>query len=172
MGQLFFHEESKKWNFKTLACTVHKIWHASGFIQIVSKGHNSRKGDNSDKKKKNVSAIFPWGIHIWNFKTLACMVFDKRMHGQPETNMLPQPLRSWGHNKLYPFKKFAFSEFTYIFFFSYSLQIKSEVYKLFILQQTALLWQRYWFPSRTVKTIVPTKLNHTWNNYFWQVMLF
>ena len=24
--------------------------------------------------KKRVSAIFPWGIHRWNFKTLACMV--------------------------------------------------------------------------------------------------
>ena len=38
---------------------VHKIWHASDFILIFSKGHNSRKGDNSDKKKKYVSAIFP-----------------------------------------------------------------------------------------------------------------
>ena len=34
-----------------LACTVHKIWHASDFILIFSKGHNSRKGENSDKKK-------------------------------------------------------------------------------------------------------------------------
>ena len=39
------------WNFKTLACTVHKIWHASDFVHIFSKGHNSRKGDNLDKKK-------------------------------------------------------------------------------------------------------------------------
>ena len=43
------------WNFKTLACTVHKIWHASDFILISSKGHNSRKGDNSDKKKTCIS---------------------------------------------------------------------------------------------------------------------
>ena len=68
---------------------------------FFSKGHNSRKGDNSDKKK-NVSAIFPWGIHIWNFKTLACMVLDEwmhaRKHGQPETNMPCQLLQSWGHN--------------------------------------------------------------------------
>ena len=76
------------WNFKTLACTVHKIWHASDFVRIFSKGHNSRKGDNSDtqkkkkktKKKKRVSNIFPWGIHIWNFKTLACTVLDERTH--------------------------------------------------------------------------------------------
>ena len=43
--------------FKTLECTVHKIWHASDFILIFSKGHNSRKGDNSDKKK-NVCQLF------------------------------------------------------------------------------------------------------------------
>ena len=74
------------WNFKTLACTVHKIWHASDFILIFSKGHNSTKGDTWNKKKKRVSAIFPWGIHIWNFKTLACTVFEERTDGQPETN--------------------------------------------------------------------------------------
>ena len=28
------------------------------------------------KKKKHASNIFPWGIHVWNFKTLACTVFD------------------------------------------------------------------------------------------------
>ena len=39
------------WNFKSQACTVHKIWHASDLVQIFSKAHNSRKGDNSDKKK-------------------------------------------------------------------------------------------------------------------------
>ena len=45
-----------------------------------------------------MSAIFPWGIHIWNFKTLACMVLEERIHGQPETNMPRQLLWSWGHN--------------------------------------------------------------------------
>ena len=29
------------------------------FHSDFSKGHNSRKGDNSDKKKKRVSNIFP-----------------------------------------------------------------------------------------------------------------
>ena len=43
--------------FQNLACTVHKIWHASDFILIFSKGHNSRKGENSDKKK-NVCQLF------------------------------------------------------------------------------------------------------------------
>ena len=61
------------WNFKTITSMIHKIWHASDFILIFLKGHNSRKGDNSDKKK-NVSAIFPSGIHILNFKTLGCTV--------------------------------------------------------------------------------------------------
>ena len=46
------------------------------FIQIFSKGHNSKEGDNSDKKKKYGSAMVPWGIHTWNFKTLACTVQD------------------------------------------------------------------------------------------------
>ena len=41
-------------------------------ILMFWNGHNSSKGDNSDKKKYG-SVIFPWGIHIWNFKTLACM---------------------------------------------------------------------------------------------------
>ena len=87
-----------------MAC---KIWHASDFILIFSKGNNSRKGDNSNKKKKRVSTIFPWGIHIWNFKTLACTVLDERtdtqMHGcthrQPKTNMPCQLLQRWGHKK-------------------------------------------------------------------------
>ena len=43
--------------FQILACMVHKIWHASDFILIFSKGHNSRTGDNSDKKK-NVYQLF------------------------------------------------------------------------------------------------------------------
>ena len=30
---------------------VHKIWHELDFILIFSKGHNSTKGDNWDKKK-------------------------------------------------------------------------------------------------------------------------
>ena len=44
--------------FQTLACTVHRIWHASDFLRIFSKGRKSRKGDNSDKKKTFVCQIF------------------------------------------------------------------------------------------------------------------
>ena len=93
MGQLFFPWGIHIWNFKTLAYTVRKIWYASDFIPIFSKGHNSRKGNNSDKKQKYGSAIFPWGIHMWNFKALACLihkiwhasksVMNGQMHGQP-----------------------------------------------------------------------------------------
>ena len=65
-------------------------------------GHNSRKGDNSDKKKITCVSYFPSGIHIWNSKTLACTVLrtDARTHGQPETNMPRQLLRSWGHKNI------------------------------------------------------------------------
>ena len=77
--------------FQILACTVHKIWHASDFILIFSKGHNSRKGDNSDKKKTCVSYFSIWnGMHVSNGRT------HGRTHGQPETNMPRQLLRSWG----------------------------------------------------------------------------
>ena len=50
---------------KPLAQILFEISCWQDFILIFSKGHNSRKGDNSDKKKYG-SAIFPWGIHIWN----------------------------------------------------------------------------------------------------------
>ena len=67
-----------------------KIWHAGDFILIFSKGHNSRKGDNSDKKKKCLSTIFPS-----NFKTLACTVFDKRTNTWTDARMHnPKPICS------------------------------------------------------------------------------
>ena len=63
-------------------------------------------------RKKCVSNIFPWGIHIWNFKTLACTVLERtnaHMEGctdaQPETNMPRQFLRSWGHKKRWLFQR-------------------------------------------------------------------
>ena len=58
MRQLCFHEESIYEISKILGCTVHKIWHASDFVRNFSKGHNSRKGDNSDKEKKTCAKIF------------------------------------------------------------------------------------------------------------------
>ena len=38
------------------------------------------------RTRKCASAIFPWGIHIWNFQTLACTIFDERTHGRTTRN--------------------------------------------------------------------------------------
>ena len=93
-GSAIFPWEIHIWISRFLTFGMHEI-----SFWFLSKGHNSRKGDNSDKKKKSVSAIFPWGIYIWNFKTLACTVLDERTDAQSETNMPRQLLRSWGHRK-------------------------------------------------------------------------
>ena len=70
-NQVIYSSSLISWpSFKPLAQILFEISCWQDFVQIFSKGHNSRKGDNSDKKK----IIFPWGIHIWNFKTLACTV--------------------------------------------------------------------------------------------------
>ena len=80
-NQVIYSSSPNSWpSFKPLAQKFFEISCWQDFILNFSKGHNSRKGDNSDKKKKCVSAIFTWGIHIWNFKTLSCTVLDKRMH--------------------------------------------------------------------------------------------
>ena len=63
------------------------------FILIFSKGHNSRKGDNLDKKKACVSFFSMRNPYMKSW-------MDGRMHGQPETNMTRQLLRSWRHNKI------------------------------------------------------------------------
>ena len=68
-------------------------------------------------RKKKTSTIFPRGIHIWNFKNLACMVFDELPHGRTTLNQYapatsssklghkkkkkfrhPDPLLNWGWN--------------------------------------------------------------------------
>ena len=82
------------------------------------KGNNSKMGDNLDKKKKYGSPIFSWGIHIWNFKTLAYMVLklcyapesvtNERTNVTNERTDMPEAIcpptpnffQSWGHNKL------------------------------------------------------------------------
>ena len=44
-------------------------------------------------RNKRVSAIFPWGIHLWNFKTLACIVLDERMHARTDACIhSPKPI--------------------------------------------------------------------------------
>ena len=85
--------------------------HASDFILIFPNGHKSRNGDNSIKKKYVCQLFFhkesiyeiskpyhTWFIrydmHVSNGRT------HVRTHGQRETNMHRQLLRSWGHKIL------------------------------------------------------------------------
>ena len=85
---------------------VYKIWHASDFTLIFSTGHNSRKGDNSDKKKMCIS--------YFSMRNPYMKLQNPSMHGscrtdgctdeQPKTNMPRQLLRSWGHNDPYIIK--------------------------------------------------------------------
>ena len=75
MGQLFFPWGIHIWNFKTLACTAHKMRHASDFILIFSMRHNSRKEDNSVKKKKTQVSYFSMRNPYMKFQnsSMACM---------------------------------------------------------------------------------------------------
>ena len=64
VNQVIYSSSPISWpSFKPLAQTLFGISCWQDFILIFSKGHyNSRKGDNSDKKKDG-SANFPWGTH-------------------------------------------------------------------------------------------------------------
>ena len=125
--EVFFSEFIQKYlsipiyspGFKALASIVFEIFCWQDFIHIFSKSHNSGKGHNPDGEKKYVRAIFSWGIHIWNFKTLACTVqklcyasksvTDGRTDAQTSLKQYAPPtsskvgglLRSWGHNKMF-----------------------------------------------------------------------
>ena len=114
--------------FKALASILYEIFCWQDCVHIFSKGHNSEKGHNPVKKKKYLSAIFSWGIHIRNFKTVAftvlklCYASKSMMNGltdgrtdrwtdeQPRSNMHPPPKLLWsGGIIIYKFKHF----FTY-----------------------------------------------------------
>ena len=84
--------------FQTLVCMVHKIWNASVSILIFSKGHNSRKGDNSDKKKKKCVGYISMRTPYMKFQNPGSWWMNGCTDVQPETNMPRQLLRSWGHN--------------------------------------------------------------------------
>ena len=74
-NQVIYSSSPISWpSFKSLAQILFKISCWQDFILIFSKGHNSRREITRTRKKKYGSAIYPWGIHIWNFKTLACTV--------------------------------------------------------------------------------------------------
>ena len=90
-------------SFKPLAEMLFEIPCWQDFILIFSKGHNTRKGDNSDKKKYG-SAIFPRGIHTWNFKNLACTV-HKIWHASDfilifQRGITPEREITWTRNKM------------------------------------------------------------------------
>ena len=85
----------------------HKVLHASDFIPIFSKGHNSIDGENSDKKKTCVSHFCVWNPYM-KFQNPSMhdswrrdRWMDARTDTQPETNMPRQLFRSWGHNNLH-----------------------------------------------------------------------
>ena len=63
----YFSMRSPYMKFQTLACTVHKIWHASDFIDIFQRGITPEK-EITRTRKKYGSAIFPWGIHYTKFQ--------------------------------------------------------------------------------------------------------
>ena len=63
--------------FQNPSMTFHKIWHASDFSLLFSKGHNSRKEDNSDKKK-NICQLFFLEESI-NEISKPCTVLDEWM---------------------------------------------------------------------------------------------
>ena len=56
-------------------------------------------GDNSDKKKYRLP-IFSWGIHIWNFKTLAYMVLKNYAMHMKATRSNTQKLQRAITNKI------------------------------------------------------------------------
>ena len=88
------------WIFKILACTVHKLWYASDFIQILFKGALPKKGRELGQKK--CVKYFPMrNPYIWNFEILACTVLvdwrtDARVHTRNQ--YAPSVLGRWGIN--------------------------------------------------------------------------
>ena len=62
------------WLQHCLAMTVTTV-QIYDFNVILSKGNNSKIGDDWNKKKIRIT-FFSWGIKTWNFKTLAYMVLN------------------------------------------------------------------------------------------------
>ena len=60
-------------SFKPLAQKPFEISCWQDFVLIFQRGIAPER-EITRTRKKYGSAIFPWGIHIWNFKPLACMV--------------------------------------------------------------------------------------------------
>ena len=99
-NQVIYLSSPISWSsFKPLAQIVFEIPCWQDFILMFSKGHNSRKGDNLDKKKNSYFSIRNPYMKFQNPSMHVFWQTDARMHRQPKTNMLPQLLQSWGHNE-------------------------------------------------------------------------
>ena len=61
-------------SFKLLGQILCELFCWQEFILVFSKEHNSRKGDNSDKKTNTGQPFVIKNQYIWNFETLACTV--------------------------------------------------------------------------------------------------
>ena len=88
-GSAIFHLEIYMWIFKIVACTVHKLWYASDFIQILFKGALLQK--ERELGQENCVKYFPMrNPYIWNFETLACTVLDELTDGR--AGAYPKPV--------------------------------------------------------------------------------
>ena len=73
-------------SFKALASIVFEIFCWQDRIYIFQRAITQERGHNPMKKKKYVSAIFSWGIHVRNFKTVACTVLKLCYASKSVTN--------------------------------------------------------------------------------------
>ena len=94
-------------NMKALAQILFEISCTQDFQDFFSKGDNSERGHNSEKKKIRVIFFFmrnPFmkfqdtSIHRLKVKKKWCGHTDTRTHGQAQSNMPYQLFQSWGHN--------------------------------------------------------------------------
>ena len=76
MLPLYLHVNQKSdYDMMNIACTLqNKLCYAHKSLTIfLQRGISQKKWHNLDQKKKT-GQLLSWGIHIWNFKNLACRV--------------------------------------------------------------------------------------------------
>ena len=89
-------------NMKALASILFEISCTQEFQILFSKGHNSKKGSNSDMKKIRFNYFFMRNVHIkFPNRSLHGSKVNRRTHRhtdrQAESNMPFQLFQSWGH---------------------------------------------------------------------------
>ena len=82
-------------SYEALAPTVFEIFCWQGKMPKFTKGHSSCP-ETIGPFNFLLTYFFSWGIHIWNFKTLAYMVFN--LWFEQESNNIKWPEISKGHN--------------------------------------------------------------------------